>query len=338
MTFTYYADAYRVNFQEGFDEANGESPTQNEVQSAIGKILPTNYYYFMREEFTRISDRLGHIFYVKDMTNPFLQVTEAPEKFNDQQKLDYLFKLLDESKKPLFVHIHWMGTHGPKYYPDTQVFSAGQKIADQGKYDDDFYEDSLLQFDAGIKKIYQALEERKLVNKTVLVVGSDHTQRWTIARIPMLIHFPNSDHAGLLYENTQNLDLAPTLLDYAGIPQPAWMPGQSLLTPLNPTRPIFLTAIPDSSKDPITNAVVYPDPVPPFYQFGKMTVIICNQYYQINFAKQTLVHSFVPGYIGKCQNDPISKKDALQLIVEHLEKYGFNASSLFKIEVEDNPK
>lgn len=328
LSFSYYADAYKVNIQGGFDEANGESPVENKIQSAFARLLPTDYYYFLREEFTRLSDRLEHLFYIENMTNPFLQVTESPEKFDDQEKLDYLFTLLDQTDQPLFVHIHWLGTHGPKYYPEEQVFSAGKEIKDQGKYEENFYLDSLLEFDKGIEQVYEALEARDLLDQTVLVVGSDHTQRWAINRIPLLMHFPNAENAGLITENVQNLDIAPTLLDYIGADQPAWMPGQSLLSPLDPDRPIFIAAIPDSKKDPETGKITYPAVKAPFYQFGKMTVVICGRYYQAVFHKSTLKSSQVSGYPDICVNPPPDDAEALDLIVEHLQQYGFDAAQL----------
>lgn len=332
LNFTYYADAYRINFQDAFIEANGESPVSNEIQSSLAKLLPTDNYYFMREVYSRISDRLEHLLYIKKMTNPFLQVTESPEKFNDQEKLNYLFKLIDEGKQPIFVHIHWMGTHGPKYYPTRQVFSEGLSTETQGKYVDNFYLDSILDFDGAVYQLFNGLQSRGLLDKSILVVGSDHTQRWSIARIPLLIHFPNDEHAGQVMENTQNLDIAPTLLNYLGIAQPAWMQGQPLYEPLDPNRPIFLVAIPDSSRDPKTNAIVYPPFVAPFYQFGKATLISCDHYYTISFLKQTFTDAQVQGFVGTCKTPPPTREEAFKLILAHLQRYGFNTSSLNSIE------
>lgn len=328
LNFTYYADAYRINFQDAFIEANGESPVSNIIQSSLGKLLPTDNYYFMREVFTRISDRLEHLFYIKKMSNPFIQVTESPEKFNDQEKLDYLFKLLDEGKQPIFVQIHWMGTHGPKYYPTHQVFSEGTLPSEQGKYDDSFYLDSILDFDNAAQQLFNGLETRGLWDKTVLVVNSDHTQRWSIATIPLLIHFPDNEHAGKIFENTQNMDIAPTLLSYLDIPQPEWMSGQSLFETINPDRQIFLVAIPDSSRDPKTNAIVYPPIVAPFYQFGKATLISCDHYFTINFLKQTFTDAQVKGYIGSCKIPPPSREEAFDIILDHLQKNGLNTTLL----------
>ncbi|MHB8087176.1 MAG: sulfatase-like hydrolase/transferase [Anaerolineaceae bacterium] len=332
LNYTYYADAYRTNFQDAFIEANGESPVSNKIQSSLAKLLPTDNYYFLREVFSRISDRLEHLFYIKKMSNPFLQVTESPEKFNDQEKLDYLFKMLDESEQPLFVEIHWMGTHGPKYYPTHQVFSEGLSAETQGKYVDSFYLDSILDFDNAAYQIFNGLQSRGLWDDSILVVGSDHTQRWSVARIPLLIHFPNNEHAGKVIENTQNMDIAPTLLDYLRIPQPEWMLGQPIYEPIDADRQIFLVAIPESTRDSKTNEVVYIKVAPPFYQFGKTTLISCDHYYTINFAKKVYTDAQVIGYSGECKTPPPTREEAFKLIISYLQKYGFNTTSLNSIE------
>ncbi len=331
LSFSYYGDAYRVNFQGAFDEANGESPIKSKLEAWLADRLPTNPYYFLRELITRITDRVGHIFFIKDMTNAFLQVTEAEEKFNDQQKLDYLFKLLETSEKPVFVDIHWMGTHGPRYYPTDQVFSKGEDPKIQGKYEDIFYLDAILEFDRGIEQVYTFLDEKGFLEETLLVVGTDHTQRWSVARVPLMMRFPNQEFAGSIRENAQNMDIAPTLLDYLDIAQPRWMPGQSLLEPIDPYRPIFLTAIPDSTRDPLTNKVVFSVKDPPFYQFGKVSVIVCDQYYALNIRKEKFVQAEVAGHSGECALPPLSKADALALIIEHMQNFGFETESLHKI-------
>jgi len=56
------------------------------------------------------------------MNNPYREVTEAPKKFADLEKIEKVKSLLEERREPLFIHVHWMGTHGPNYYPDEQVF------------------------------------------------------------------------------------------------------------------------------------------------------------------------------------------------------------------------
>ncbi len=49
-------------------------------------------------------------------------------------------------------------------------------------------------------------------------------------RIPLMFRFPNGEYGGQIANNTQNLDIAPTLFAYIGIQPPVWMNGQSLLS------------------------------------------------------------------------------------------------------------
>lgn len=328
LSYSYYADAYRVNFQNAFDYANGSSIEDNPFYAGIAAVFPSNYYYFIHEFTSRLSDRMGHIFYIKDMTNPYERVTKGTEKFNDQQKLDYAITLLKETKQPLFVHIHWMGTHGPKYAPAQQVFSAGQDPTKQAKYDENFYADTILEFDSAISTFYQTLEANGFLDNTIIVIASDHSQKWSISRLPLIVHFPNSAYTEELTTDVQNLDIAPTLLDYLHIVQPQWMHGQSLLRELDPARPIFIAAIPSSTKDPVTGKVSFPDPEAPFYQFGKVTVVICDTWYQLNLTNLKMTTGKVKDHVGICEKGGGSEVEALELISQHLETYGFDVTSL----------
>jgi arylsulfatase A-like enzyme len=328
LSYSYYADAYRVNFQNAFDYANGTSIENNPFFAGIAAVLPSNYYYFIHEFVVRLSDRLGHIFFIRDMTNPYKKVTEGTEKFNDQQKLDYAVSLLKTTQQPLFVHIHWLGTHGPKYAPAQQIFSAGQDPTTQVKYDDNFYADTILEFDTAVSNFYQTLADNGFLDNTIIIIASDHSQKWSVSRLPLIIHFPNSENAKEITENAQNLDIAPTLLDYLNIDQPEWMPGQSLLTRLDPSRPIFIAAIPSSKKDPVTGKVTFPESKAPFYQFGKMTVVICDTWYRLNLTEMKMDKGTVKNYVGSCENGSGSETEALQLISQHFETYGFDISSL----------
>ncbi len=335
LSYSYYADAYRVNFQNAFDYANGTSIEANPFFAGIAAVLPSNYYYFMHEFTVRLSDRLGHIFFIRDMTNPYKRVTEGTEKFNDQQKLDYAISLLKATEQPLFVHIHWMGTHGPKYAPAQQVFSASMDPTTQVKYDDNFYSDTILEFDTAVSNFYQTLATDGSLDNTIIVIASDHSQKWSVSRLPLIIHFPESANVKEITTNVQNLDIAPTLLDYLNIDQPEWMPGQSLLTDLDPMRPIFIAAIPSSKKDPVTGKVTFPESKAPFYQFGKVTVVICDTWYRLNLTDLKMDKGTVKNYVGSCENGRGSEAEALQLISQHLETYGFNISTLQNVTLKE---
>jgi arylsulfatase A-like enzyme len=257
-------------------------------------------------------------------------MTESPEEFNDKYKLETVFSMLENSKQPLFVHLHWMGTHGPKYYPDVQVFSLGKDPELQGNREEKFYLDSILEFDQGVEQLYDVLVETNQIKNTILIIGSDHSQRWSVARLPLIMRFPYGQYRGSLGGNTENLDIAPTILDYLDLPEPDWMSGQSLLSERDADRPVFIAQIGDADKDPETGKVSYPEPSEPFYQFGRMTVVLCDTWYAVNLKTLKMTSAKVPSYSGTCSIDH-SPLSALNLIRNHLEKYGFDGFSLYRV-------
>ena len=88
----------------------------------------------------------------------------------------------------------------------------------------------LLDFDKNVGEIITELEKAGNLDNTILIIYTDHAQRWkTTERIPLSIRFPHSEFAGKITSNVQNLDIAPTMLDYMGLPVPTYMDGQSLL-------------------------------------------------------------------------------------------------------------
>ena len=330
LAYSYYADAYRVNFQRAFDSANGKTYEQNPVFSWLAYNLPTHSVYFLQEMYTRLTDRLGHIFFIQDMTDPYRRVTEAPEKINDVQKLDTTLEMLESKEDPVFIHIHWLGTHGPKFYPAEQVFSEGVDITLQGKFDPRLYDDSILEFDQAFAAFYHAMEAKGLAENTLFVIASDHSLKWTVSRLPLLFHFPASSISGLVEGNVENLDIAPTILDYLGIDKPDWMSGSSLLQPGQNSNLVFIAAIPKSTKNPDTGKVVYPDPEPPFYQFGRMTVVSCDTWYRLNLGSLEFEQGKVKEYQGTCENTGFNTSDAIQAIASHLSGYGFDTGTLLK--------
>lgn len=326
-----YADAYRTNFQSAFDEANGRSSSDQPLNNTLNKFYPGVNAIFQNEAIDRITARVQHVFYIRDMNNPYKDVTEAPQKFDDLEKLRKTMALLNEKREPVFIHLHWMGTHGPNYYPEEQVFSSGLDLNDQKANQQLFYFDSILEFDQAMADLFQYLDNEDRLDHTVVIVTSDHSQKWTNSRLPLLIHFPGDEHHQTITVNTENIDLAPTLLDYLAIPQPAWMVGQSMLSPSYQSHPVFTAKIPKSTKDNLTGKVVYPDSEPPFYQFGRISVIVCNQWFELDLTEKVLSKGMVAGYTRACGSET-NEAHALRLIIEHLDRYGFDITTLRELE------
>lgn len=100
----------------------------------------------------------------------------------------------------------------------------------------------LASVDDGIGRLVEALEKRGTLNNTLIVFTSDNGyfhgehRRWDkrlayeeSLRIPMVVFFPGRIQPGTTVEQMiTNVDFAPTILDYVGLPVPADMQGDSM--------------------------------------------------------------------------------------------------------------
>lgn len=96
--------------------------------------------------------------------------------------------------------------------------------------------------DDGIGRLIEALEKRGTLDNTLIVFTSDNGyfhgehRRWDkrlayeeSLRIPMLVNYPGRIEAGsTVSQMITNVDFAPTILDYVGLPVPAGMQGTSM--------------------------------------------------------------------------------------------------------------
>ncbi|MGG1554012.1 sulfatase-like hydrolase/transferase [Paenibacillus ferrarius] len=97
--------------------------------------------------------------------------------------------------------------------------------------------------DNRVGQIIQMLKELNLYDDSIIVFTSDHgsmmgehgfIEKWGImyeevARIPLLIKFPQSAYQGSYEEFAEIVDIMPTLLDAAGLEVPACVQGKSLI-------------------------------------------------------------------------------------------------------------
>ncbi|NTW44095.1 MAG: sulfatase-like hydrolase/transferase [Anaerolineaceae bacterium] len=328
---SYYADAYAQNLLKGFDEVFHSSVEKSNVLETLNSILPEDIAYFVYDLFNRLTDRLFHIFHIKAMNNVFLQVTGTSASFEDYPKLHHMFQLIENVQQPLFVHLHWMGTHGELFYPKEQVYSAETDIKNQMPWNNDFYDDSILEFDETIQGIVDILEDNSLAENTVFVIASDHGQRWSAnERLPLIFHFPHSEFTGHISMNSQNIDIAPTLLDYLGIKIPDWMDGISLLPKNINDRLVFSLDVKQSlTEDEKRKYLTIESYDPPFYQFGKISIIDCDRFYELHLEDGfNLESSTIANYETQCDYQVESDTEAVRLMIDHLAQNKFDISTL----------
>ncbi len=313
-----YVDARKLNLVEGFDIVNGQSlnePASEALRALLGNSPST---YFVQTIVERASERLLHIFFIREMRNPLEEVEDPAARISDEQRVDQIIDLLDHADRPVFVFAHLMDTHGPKFSFQEPVFSSGSS-ADEN-WDESRYEDALRSFDSQVKRLYEHLAETGQLQNTILVIYTDHGFKYAIhERIPIIIHFPGSANAGRRRNNVQVIDIPVTLLDYLGLRAPAWMSGRSLLDGEAPADREIISTTTGSPKEI----------APPFDQINIFQVIVCQKWYALNVRKNTFDTGIITGHTSKCDESLLPSDEAVhQRILEYLEKYGYDISSL----------
>lgn len=105
--------------------------------------------------------------------------------------------------------------------------------------------------DDSVAKVWKMLEETGQADNTVVIFSSDHgffLGEWRMydkrfmhepsIRVPLFVHHPKMIKAGSVCDNmVLNLDIAPTILDLAGVPVPNQMQGHSLVPLLQGKKP-----------------------------------------------------------------------------------------------------
>ena len=331
--FRFYVDAYVVNLLDGFDVANGRSLSYSTLQAQLHQKLPEEVAYFIAEIGNRIADRLRHIYYLKPMQNPREALAAEVPLLDDENRMVEFINSLDEFDQPRFVHLHYLGTHGGKFQPKQQVFSLGKDPATQAEWDDDFYDDSILEFDASVKRIVTALKQQGLLSNTLLIISSDHAEGFEQRqRIPLLMRFPGGSITGRISLNVQSLDIAPTILDYLGLTQPEWMIGHSLLDADLGQRYIYAVSADRTlaQRGEDNNWTISPERMqPPFYQVGEVSIVDCQRWYELSLVNMTLTSSDAIGHTAPCpEKELITYEQAFDLLLAYLRNYGYDVSSL----------
>lgn len=230
LSIRYYGDATEANLKGSFDLANYRWERLLPGTSANADAAPT----FREDVIDRLEMRILHISGVRAAPDAYGQVTalrpQRNDLWGDERRVSTLIRFMQTSPRPWFAHVHLQETHdGGPLPPDR----APGETPDEAR---------MRRADAWFKKIADALEASGQLERTVIVFSSDHGRGWTThERVPLMIRFPHGKHARREAHNVQLADVAPTLVDYLGLPQPYRFDGLSLLRPdaLHEDRPIF---------------------------------------------------------------------------------------------------
>ncbi|HOG61824.1 MAG TPA: hypothetical protein PKX76_10960, partial [Flexilinea sp.] len=118
------------------------------------------------------------------------------------------------------------------------------------------------------------------------------------------------DFHGIITANTQNIDIAPTILDYLNIPIPEWMEGNSILQNLDRRRLIFSAhADGDESNSKLLPSNISQDSLKLFQQIG---VIQCQNWFSFDLKENKITQGIVENYINPCPETELDSLDAIK--------------------------
>ena len=136
--------------------------------------------------------------------------------------------------RPMFLYLHFMDVHEYAAPPEFQVF---------GTDEEGMYQAAVLWTDDAVRRIREALEDAGTLDRTVLILGSDHGETFgehgvhgharnvltPVVSVPLVMRLPFAVEPVRVAAQVRNVDIAPTILELAGVPAPESFEGASLL-------------------------------------------------------------------------------------------------------------
>jgi len=179
-----------------------------------------------------------------------------------ERALDFMRR---SSEAPFFLWVHYFDAHLPyqtvpelrdlfwKKPVPTDVDIEPDLLVKEGfgtlhalphrAYMTAMYDASLRYLDDQMRSLFSFLEDRGLLEQTVVVIAADHGEslgehgvyfahdglQEPNVRVPLLLRLPGVRRAGRMDAIVENLDIAPTILEAAGLEVPRSFRGSSLL-------------------------------------------------------------------------------------------------------------
>jgi arylsulfatase A-like enzyme len=307
----HFADPFDFNMVDAFDAANDRIAPRSELFDTVSQITGQSTVFFLRTLFNRASERILHLLHVRPIEDVYAAVTKGLPKAARYSNLpERLIQFIDESEEPFFAFAHNMGTHGPEFFnfPPVRKFSKWDTRAEG--YDLDFYDNAIRGYDHGLQQVVEYLKKTGKLENTIIVIGSDHGAKWNqLERVPLIMYFPSGRHAGRIKVNVQNLDIAPTILDYVGLPKPHWMEGRSILKPGQIQEvPILGTRVWkvfDFGKDEAYVRVPISGEISPIYLFARISAVYCDTALDFRMHDNVVERKKISGHTGGCEQSTI---------------------------------
>lgn len=321
-----FVDANALNFVDAFNEVNGARGIKASYWERKLPNLPTEFFFFLSWLRHQYSDRLGHVFYLSTLEDKMEVVNEGDSNYlKDNEKFEATSDLIINLDQPVFSHIHVMGTHGKFFNTESRVFSANKDRNSQKPWDTDFYDDSILDVDNHVKRLMTRLEEFAPAEKLFLVITSDHGQGFNVKiRMPLIISYPQEVEPKRLDFESQNLDIAPTILELLGQDIPNWMSGHNLLVKAEKPYPIISTGTSYVKVEEGEWSIDDNKIQAPFYQFGFIQGLWNSEWLRLSLITGEPSEGSVEKPIPTSQHVDFGTLDLKQLLIEQLRSDGFD--------------
>jgi len=190
-------------------------------------------------------------------------VKERAERLN-REALKWLDELGGKPPRPpVFMYLHYMEPHNPydppdeyvdrvlagRPRPDLDAVNERMNFPNLGNFTDDmvqavktFYDAEVISIDTALHALFDELAARHFLDNCIVVVVADHGEEFhehglmghhqtlyeEVLRVPLIMLVPGQSTARTVEPVVSLTDVAPTVLDLAGLPAPATFEGGSL--------------------------------------------------------------------------------------------------------------
>lgn len=191
---------------------------------------------------------------------------------------DRFFETINKNNihEPFFAWIHIFPPHDPYLPPEPYIgmFDSSNELRTYNQQEPELkyvmikddthwgifrarYDEFIRYCDREFEDFIARLSNNDKLRNAIIIFTSDHGESFEhnyfnhtgphlyeqVTHIPLIIKEPGQTRGRVIHELVDQIDLAPTILDLAGIPIPSWMEGRSLVPLLRgenlPPRPIF---------------------------------------------------------------------------------------------------
>ena len=170
--------------------------------------------------------------------------------------------LSQHQQGPFFIWLHFYDPHDP--YDPPSPFKE--------RYAEAPYDGEIAYIDSVIGSLMETLRQRGLVQNSLIAIAADHGEAFgehgeerhgmflydETIHVPLLLKLPEQKFAGVrLDPRVALVDIAPSLLQTAGVVAPASMQGQSLLPLLEDAQSAPDSKSKDNDKDKVSDRAIF---------------------------------------------------------------------------------